>query len=114
MPDRLMVGLAQGLITINSRNGSIDTIDNTGTYYHLFQGPENKTINGMELTKAGKKVAREIIEIGLQNEFKKGLQAAASIIHEWENTNGDNREYYHSLFLTSVILINTLSGDIMI
>lgn len=52
----------------------------------------------MELTKADKKAAREIIETGLQNEFKQGLLEAAAIIQEWEKKSGDNREYYHQLF----------------
>ncbi len=52
----------------------------------------------MELTKADKKAAREIIENGLQIELKQGLMKAASIIRDWEIKGGDNREYYHKLY----------------
>ena len=54
----------------------------------------------MELSKANRKVAREIIESGLQHEFKNGLVAAAAIIKQWEDKAGDNREYYHLLYST--------------
>ena len=52
----------------------------------------------MELSKANKKAARQIIEIGLQNEFKNGLSIAAAVIKEWESKAGDNQTYYHSLY----------------
>jgi hypothetical protein len=52
----------------------------------------------MELSKANKKAARQIIEIGLQNEFRNGLTIAAAVIKEWESKGGDNKEYYYSLY----------------
>lgn len=53
----------------------------------------------MELTKAEKKAARQIIEIGLQNEFKLELLNAGSIVNEWENVGGENKAYYHKFYL---------------
>ena len=53
----------------------------------------------MELTKSDKKAARQIIETGLQNEFKLGLLNAGSIVNEWEKAGGDNKAYYHKLYL---------------
>ena len=52
----------------------------------------------MELSKKDKKTAREIIEMGLQKEFAKGLFDADSILTEWKNKAIDNREAYHSLY----------------
>ena len=52
----------------------------------------------MELSKKDKKTAREIIELGLQKEFAKGLFDADSILTEWKNKAIDNREAYHSLY----------------
>jgi len=52
----------------------------------------------MELSKQEKKVAREIIETGLQKEFAKGLFDADTILHQWENKSTDNRDAYHLLF----------------
>lgn len=52
----------------------------------------------MSLSKADKKVVRELLETGVLREFKTGLQAVAAIIHEWEETGGDNRVYYHKIY----------------
>jgi hypothetical protein len=52
----------------------------------------------MELSKKDKKTAREIIEVGLQKEFAKGLFDADTILTEWKNKAIDNREAYHSLY----------------
>ncbi len=57
----------------------------------------------LELTKANKKAARQIIEFGLQKEFKTGLRKAAEIIKEWETTSGDNRKYYQAPVLQGVL-----------
>ena len=52
----------------------------------------------MELTKKDKKIARELIETGLQKEFAKGLFDADTILTKWKNKSIDNREAYHSLY----------------
>lgn len=52
----------------------------------------------MELSKSDKKIAREIIEKGLQQEFAKGLFDADTILNNWKNKATDNRETYHALY----------------
>ncbi len=52
----------------------------------------------MELPKKDKKVAREIIEKGLQKEFSKGLYDFDSILHNWKNGSKDNRTTYQSIY----------------
>lgn len=52
----------------------------------------------MELSKKDKKTAREIIEVGLQKEFAKGLFDADTLLTEWKNKATDNREAYLSLY----------------
>ena len=39
----------------------------------------------MELSKKDKKIAREIIEKGLQKEFAKGLYKFDTILNEWKS-----------------------------
>lgn len=51
----------------------------------------------IELTKKDKKVARELIEKGLQIEFAKGLAASEKIIEKWK-AEKDNSASYHSLY----------------
>ena len=52
----------------------------------------------MELSKSQKKIARTLIETGLQREFAKGLSGANAIIEEWKEKKSENRESYHQLF----------------
>jgi hypothetical protein len=52
----------------------------------------------MELTKKEKKLAREIIETGLQREFSKGLSDADKILNDWKNKLINNRDAYHLMF----------------
>ena len=52
----------------------------------------------IKLSKHDKKVARTIIEKGLQIEFAKGLFFADSVLDEWKNNVRNNRESYHLLF----------------
>ncbi len=54
----------------------------------------------MELSKRNKKVAREVIEKGLQIEFANGLKQAKKVIENWEKNSQENREAYHLLFKT--------------
>ena len=52
------------------------------------------------LSKREKKIAREIIEKGLQKEYAKCLNDAYSVLENWKNEKTDNRETYHLLYQT--------------
>jgi len=52
----------------------------------------------MELSKSEKKLAREIIEKGLQKEFAKGLLEADSVLTDWKTKGKNNRDAYHQLY----------------
>ena len=54
----------------------------------------------MELSKKDRKLARQIIEDGLQNEFGKGLDKIDKVLKKWKEEKQDNRESYHLLFET--------------
>lgn len=54
----------------------------------------------MELSKKDKKIARQIIEKGLQKEFADGLTAADSVLCDWKNKSTGNRDAYHLLYKT--------------
>lgn len=51
----------------------------------------------MELLKR-KKIAREIIEKGMQKEFEKALSDADKILQDWKNNRTDNQSAYYSLY----------------
>ena len=50
------------------------------------------------LSKKEKAVLRQLIEKGVQAEFKKALDDAAVIIQKWQNNELTEREAYHKLF----------------
>lgn len=52
----------------------------------------------MELSQADKKVAREVIEKGLQNECRLNLEKFSRVLKEWEANPVDNRETYYKLY----------------
>jgi hypothetical protein len=52
----------------------------------------------MELTKKERKIAREIIEIGLMKEFSNGLLEADKVLNDWKNNSMNNRDAYHLLY----------------
>ncbi|MGE5394306.1 MAG: hypothetical protein ACM3P1_06135 [Candidatus Saccharibacteria bacterium] len=52
----------------------------------------------MELSTNDKKVALEVIEIGLQNEFKNNLLKFSRVLKEWEEKPVDNNETYYKLY----------------
>jgi len=52
----------------------------------------------MELSKADKKVARTIIEKGLQQEFENGLNEFYQLLKDWKENSADNRDVYHDLY----------------
>jgi hypothetical protein len=41
----------------------------------------------MELSKKDKRVAREVIEKGLQREFSRGLFEADTVLNKWKNSS---------------------------
>jgi hypothetical protein len=51
-----------------------------------------------ELSKKDKRIARELIEKGLQKEFQQGLQQFDAILQKWKNEQQDNRDVYHHLY----------------
>jgi hypothetical protein len=57
----------------------------------------------IELSKAAKKIARLIIEKGLQKEFEKGLNQFDKILQTWKAGNMDNKETYHALYDSIII-----------
>ncbi|MFM9839437.1 MAG: hypothetical protein ACKVOQ_14305 [Cyclobacteriaceae bacterium] len=52
----------------------------------------------MDLSKKDKKIARQIIEKGLQQEFANGLNSFDSILNHWKEQKKDNRDSYHLLY----------------
>ena len=52
------------------------------------------------LSKKEKKIAREIIEKGLQIEYAKAFYDADTVLQNWKNKETDNRATYHSLYKT--------------
>lgn len=52
----------------------------------------------MELSKKDKKVAREVIETGLQREFEAGLSKTEELLLHWRKGECDNRESYHAVY----------------
>ena len=55
-------------------------------------------MNAFELTKSEKKLARQIIEKGLQIEFKKGLEQQSEIIERWKSGNSETKDSYLKLY----------------
>ena len=53
-----------------------------------------------DLSKKEKKIARQLIEKGLQKEFEQGILKLKFIIDEWQKQEGGNRETYHALYKT--------------
>jgi hypothetical protein len=51
-----------------------------------------------ELPKLQKKVAREIIEKGLQREYQNGIEKVDAVIKKWKSGKLDNREAYLSMY----------------
>jgi len=52
----------------------------------------------MDLSKKDKKIARQIIDIGLKREFEKGLLSFETILKDWKEKNLDNQESYQLLY----------------
>ncbi len=56
----------------------------------------------LELKKPEKKIARQIIEKGLQKEYVTGIEKLERIIGKWKNKESDNKETYQLLCKTLI------------
>jgi hypothetical protein len=80
-------------------------LDNQQINHIKFKGKRNpflflekvKSI-GMDLSKSDKKVARELIEKGLETEFEEGLSEFADIIADWQSGKTSIKDSYYGLF----------------
>jgi hypothetical protein len=50
------------------------------------------------LTKSQKKIARRVMDKGLDNDYQRGLKKAADIIERWKNEVFDNKDAYMKLY----------------
>lgn len=55
-------------------------------------------MNALELTKSQKRIARQIIETGLQREYEAGIKKLDKIIFGWKRKEMDNRDAYMKLY----------------
>lgn len=55
-------------------------------------------MNALELTKSQKRIARQIIETGLQREYEAGIKKLDNIITKWKRKETDNRDAYIKLY----------------
>ena len=55
-------------------------------------------MNPLELTKSQKRIARQIIETGLQCEYEAGIKKLDKIISKWKRKEIDNRDAYLKLY----------------
>jgi enamine deaminase RidA (YjgF/YER057c/UK114 family) len=51
-----------------------------------------------ELPKSQKKIARQIIETGLQREYQRGIEKADAVIEKWKSGKLDNQKAYISIY----------------
>ncbi len=51
-----------------------------------------------ELPKSQKKIAREIIEKGLQREYQNGIKKVDAVIEKWKSGKLENRDAYISIY----------------
>ena len=52
----------------------------------------------IELSKSQRKIARQIIEVGLQREFQNGILKMDTVIEKWKTGELDNRDAYHEMY----------------
>ena len=55
-------------------------------------------MNALDLTKSQKRIARRIIETGLQREYEAGIKKLDRIISRWKGEELNNRDAYMELY----------------
>jgi len=53
-----------------------------------------------ELSKEDRKIVRELIDKGMTEEFKRGMENFDSLLQQWRSNPGDHREHYANLYGT--------------
>lgn len=55
-------------------------------------------MNGLDLSKAQKKIARQVIEIGLIREFESGIGNIDKVIRQWKDGKAETKETYYQMY----------------
>jgi len=55
-------------------------------------------MNGLDLSKAQKKIARQVIEIGLIREFESGIGEIDKVIRQWKDGKAETKETYYQIY----------------
>ena len=55
-------------------------------------------MNGLDLTKSQKKLARQVIEIGLIREFESGIGNIDKVIQQWKDGKAETKETYYQIY----------------
>lgn len=55
-------------------------------------------MNALQFSKSQKRIARQIIETGLQREYEAGIKKLDKIISGWKRKEIDNRDAYRKLY----------------
>ena len=55
-------------------------------------------MNGLDLTKSQKRIARQVIEIGLVREFETGIGNIDRIIQQWKGEKLETKETYYQIY----------------
>ena len=65
------------------------------TSIHIYL---NQMMSALDLNKPQKRIARQIIETGLQREYEAGIIKLDKIISRWKNKKIDNRDAYMKIY----------------
>ena len=65
-------------------------------------------MNALELTKSQKKIARRIIDTGIQREYEAGIKKLDRIISRWKREELNNRDAYIAAQLAPSLSIDKI------
>ncbi len=61
----------------------------------IFRAMQNRY---QELSKTDRKIVRELIDKGIAEEFKRGMENLDSLLAKWRDEAGNHQEHYANLF----------------
>jgi hypothetical protein len=71
-------------------------------------------MDGLDLSKDQKRIARQVIETGLFLELAKCIDKIDKIIQKWKQAKSETKETYYELYKTSKISISILHTGMII